>query len=360
MGSFARRIRRVFEGFDGDAILIYNTGLVDSNFTYLSGFTSGIFENTALLAMRNGMTLLTSDLEYETALSQRPKEMTVVRYSGASELRDQLRKRIEGKVVGVDASFLPYHYFRKLKLLSKARKFVDATDALSEARLVKEPSEIANIRKAVGIVKRTFNGIERHFKAGMTEKDLAAQFDNLMRLNGASEPSFKTIVAFGKNAALPHHAPDYSRLKPNEFVLIDAGAKYNNYCSDLTRTFIFMPDRRSEKWRRMDDMIKTVKSAQRLALESIKPGVDGRHVHRIAADYINKAEKGVYNGLFIHSLGHSIGIDVHDGPGLSPFTRNRLDAGMVVSDEPGIYLVGFGGVRFEDDVLVAENGASFL
>lgn len=361
MNSVAGRMRSVFSEFGGDAILIYNTAMVDSNFIYMSGFTSGIFEHTALLVTKNKMVLLTSELEYQTALSQKPKEMKVVKYSGVEELGRHLGKLLDGAVVGVDMEFLPYGYFRKLKRLSRAKKFVDASKAFSKARLVKDDKEIKCIQKAVDIVKHTFNGIESIFRASMTEKMLAAEFDNRMRINGAAEPSFKTIVAFGKNAALPHHAPDDTKLGANEFVLIDAGARFNNYCSDLTRTFIFKPDKSSRKYKDMKQMIDIVKEAQKLALDAVKPGADGMKAHKAAEDHINAANGGVYRGKFIHSLGHSIGIDVHDGGArLSGYSHSKLGKGMVFSDEPGIYITGFGGVRFEDDLLVTEGGARLL
>jgi Xaa-Pro aminopeptidase len=360
MRSVANRIARIFESFKGDAVLLYNTGLVDSNFLYMSGFTSGIFENSTLIVTRRGMLLLTSELEYDTARSQMPREMTVEKCAGGKQLGDKLSAHLRGKVVGVNADFLPYKHFINLKKLSKAKGFIDASAAFSDARLIKDPDEIGSIREAVNIVKRSFAEIDRYFKEGITEKELAAEFDYIMRKHGAAEPSFKTIIAFGKNAALPHHAPDNTRLKENEFVLIDAGAKYKNYCSDLTRTFIFKPDTKSEKYRRMQDMIEVVRKAQSLALKAIRPGEEGSDIHKVAADYINSAHNGIYKGKFIHGLGHSIGIDVHDGARISSLAKTKLEKGMIFSDEPGIYLVGFGGVRFEDDVLVEENGGRFL
>ncbi len=354
------RLRRVFDGFDADSILIYNTGIVDSNFLYLTGFTSGIFERTALIAEPDGMTLITEALEYDTAVEQKPRSMDVVKVSGQDSLNAAIGKKLNGKVVGVNYEALPYAQFNRLKKHSGAKSFVDASAALAAARLIKEPDEIERIRKAVSIVKRSFAGISESFRAGMTELELAAEFDHLMRMHGASGPSFDTIVAFGRNDALPHHAPDSTRLKPNEFLLIDAGARHQRYCSDLTRTFIFRPDERSQRFRRMNDMIEVAKMAQRKALEAMKPGVDGRRIHAIAERIIDNASGGAYKGRFIHSLGHSIGIDVHDGAGLSPRYSNMLQPGMVMSDEPGIYITGFGGVRFEDDVLVEKDGARFM
>lgn len=196
----------------------------------------------------------------------------------------------------------------------------------------------------------------------MTEKQVAAKLDFLMMHHGADEPSFKTIVCFGANSALPHHSPTEAKLRANNLVLIDAGAKYQNYCSDLTRTFIFKPEKHTKRHARMADMYETVKMAHDMAFRAIRPGIPGSSVHKVAQDFIDSYGGGTYKGKFIHALGHSIGIDVHDSEiiALAPKADMKLQKGMVFSDEPGIYVNGFGGVRIEDDIVVTKNGASFL
>ncbi len=193
----------------------------------------------------------------------------------------------------------------------------------------------------------------------MTEKEIAGRLEYLMMQKGADGTSFSSIVSFNENAALPHHMPSNKRLTPNSIVLIDMGARYKNYCSDITRTFMFRPDKSSSRYKRFAEMYGIVEGAQKLAASMIKEGIMGQKVHNAAADHINMAENGRYRGRFIHSLGHAIGIDVHDaGPGL--YGNEKLKAGMVVSNEPGIYVVGFGGVRIEDDVIVKKDGATVL
>lgn len=189
----------------------------------------------------------------------------------------------------------------------------------------------------------------------MTELQLAARFDFLQMGLGASSTSFNTIVCFGSNAAEPHHASGNRKLRKGDIVLIDAGGKFSNYCSDITRTFVFGKKANPRQAR----MIGTVAKAQKLAIGMIRRGVNGKNVHFAAKAFIDSAERGIYKDRFIHSLGHSIGIDVHDGLGLGP-QDNILKAGMVVSVEPGIYVPGFGGARIEDDVLVTENGCEVL
>ena len=172
---------------------------------------------------------------------------------------------------------------------------------------------------------------------------------------------FPTIICFGANAAMPHHMPDDTKLGANEFVLIDCGSRYRNYCSDVTRTFIYKPDRKIAKYKKMLDMYNVVAQAQRIGMSEVMAGAQGKAAHLAAQDCIDKASKGVYKGTFIHSLGHPIGVEVHDvGVGLYPSEKDKLREGMVVSVEPGIYIPGFGGVRIEDDVLVTKKGMRVL
>ncbi|MEM0149752.1 MAG: aminopeptidase P family protein [Candidatus Micrarchaeaceae archaeon] len=359
MRSIALRLSKIFEGANVERIAIINTNIIDSNFLYVSGFTSGIFEDSALILNRKSATLITSQLEYGTALLQKPAEMQVVMAKSRKDFGAALRKHLNKRTVGINGGFLPYSYVKLIRK-SKPKSIIDVSSALGSARLVKDSNEIALMRKANAIAKKAFAQIPAFFREGVTEKQLAAHFDYLMMRNGADGPSFPTIVSFGRNAALPHHMPDDTALKGNSILLIDAGAKYNNYCSDLTRTFIFKPQKDSRKYAKIMDMYRTVKKAQELALHEIKPGAKAYMPHVAAENYINAASNGIYKGRFIHSVGHSIGIDVHDGFGLSSGYKFKLKPGMVFSDEPGIYIEGFGGVRIEDDVLVTEKGAEFF
>jgi len=359
MRSIKNRLAKIFKNAGVDKIVIINTNIVDSNFLYVSGFTSGVFEDSALILDKDYAYLITSELEYATAMLQKPKEMHVIMMKSRNDFYDIMHKQLGGRTVGINGNFLPYNY-AKMVAKSKPKKILDVSGAFTEARLVKDSSEIALMREANTIAKKAFAHIPEYFKRGITEKELAADFDYLMMKNGADSTSFQTIVSFGRNAALPHHMPDETRLEPNSILLIDAGAKYKNYCSDLTRTFIFEPQKSSRKYAKIIEIYNIVKEAQRRALAAIKPGIEASMPHIAAENYINSAIGGKYKGTFIHSVGHSIGIDVHDGVGLSRGYKFRLKPGMVFSDEPGIYVNGFGGVRIEDDVLVTSKGAEFF
>jgi Xaa-Pro dipeptidase len=359
MVSMKPRLARLFAYAKVNHILLINTDREDSNFLYVTGFKGGMFEGTVLLVRKNSMTLFCSPLEYGLAKTQKPKEMKIVLLNKSGMLREALKKELKGKKVGINGSFMPYNVYKTLSSKVKAR-LVDVSEKMSQARLVKDETELKNMRKAIMVTKKALVAGKAALKVGMTETQVAAAIDSKM-LQMGTVPAFTSIVAFDSNSALPHHAPGGARLKPNSIVLFDIGARYNNYCGDMTRTFMFKPKKSSEKYKRLMEMYNTVLKAQSLALSKIKEGAPGSAAHNAADAYINNYKNGIYKGKFIHSLGHSIGIDVHDGgAGLYPSCKTKLKANMVFSDEPGIYIEGFGGVRIEDDVLVAKGASKFL
>ena len=363
MGTIKKRLEKIFRSADFDALLLMNTGEADSNFRYVSNLTSGVFEDSILIAFPDKVHLLTSPLEYEDAMKGKESIMEVTQATSqyyAERIPAILGKLLHGKRVGINASFLPYGNYLGLKRMMKAGSVVDASSVLQDARAIKDADEIRLMRKAVSITKKAFSGIGAYMKEGITETDLAGKFNMLLSEHGAGDLAFRTIAAFGANAALPHHASDWTRLKPNEFVLIDAGGKYMNYCADLTRTVIYKPDKRSERYKRMEEMIGVVKTAHAESAKLMVDGAKAAEVHAFAESYINSFANGRYKGRFIHSLGHSIGIDVHDGLRIGNASKTVLRSGMVFSDEPGIYIPGFGGVRIEDDVLIGKGSSTIF
>ncbi len=356
-----RRLGRVFDETNFDKILILNTGSADPNFLYVTGFTSGLFEYSYLVLDKEKARLFTSALEYETAVAQKSIGLEVIRIESAEQFKSAMGKELDGLRIGINEAFVPVRSYKSIRKNYKTKRLLDATKAFERARLIKDEEEIANIRKAVGITKLAQVLIQKEFKEGMTELELSSKFDALCGSLGSDGPSFKTIVCFGKNAALPHHSPDQTRLQYGDFILVDAGSRSGNYCSDLTRTFVFGDDKaRITDWDEKEKIIKIVKEAQVKAIRGIRPGVKGKDIDKIARNYIDRAENGRYKGTFIHSLGHSLGLEVHDGAGFSPNEETIIKEGMVITVEPGIYINGFGGVRIEDDVLVAVDGSLVL
>ncbi len=359
--NLKERIGKVFKNAAGvEKIVIVNTGIQDPNFLYITGFTSGLFEYSYLVMDEKGAKLFTSALEYETAVEQDAKGLDIIKIENRSSFVKMIKEEIEGSVVGINGAFLPYQIYKSIEK-HKPGKIEDVSEAFLKARLVKDADEVARIRKAASITKWALMLIQKEFKEGMTEHQLAAKFDNLCSSMGSQGPSFRTIVCFGKDAALPHHFPDDTKLKYGDFVLIDAGCLVDNYASDMTRTFVFGREKATLKdYKEMDEMMKVVKDAQVRAIKAIRPGVKGKEIDKAARDYIEGFKDGKYKGTFIHSLGHSLGLEVHDGPGFSPREETVIKKDMVITVEPGIYINGFGGVRIEDDVLVTKDGALVL
>ncbi len=361
--TLSNRIKNVFRAAKGiRSILIVNTGSEDPNFIYMTDLIGGLFEGSLLLVTNSGVTLFTSPLEYELAREQLNNGIRIVNLNKKDKL-EILVNAVKGKKVGINGNFIPYEMYRRLKKRLKVKEFVDVSEAFEKARQVKDSNEIKRIKDANIITKRAIAEVQRGLKAGMTEKQAASRFDSLILKLGADGTSFPSIVCFGRNAALPHHSPDKTKLRYGDFVLIDVGVKMDNYCSDVTRTIIFGKGRgRIKDYGRKAEILKIVKDAQSLAIRSIKEGQIGENPHLIAEKHINSACNGRYKGTFIHSLGHSIGIEVHDGSGrfLTPGSKLVLRAGMVTSVEPGIYVPGFGGARFEDDIVVTKKGAIVL
>lgn len=359
MVSMKARLTRLFAKSKVNQILITNTSKKDPNFVYLTGFSDGVFEGSVLLVNKSSMTLFVDPLDYGTAKRERPREMKIVLLNKSGMLRKALKKSIGGKTVGINGSFMPYNTYRTLSSRVKV-KLVDASEQLLSARLVKDELELSNMRKAVSLTKKALSAGKSALRVGMSETDAAAAIDAAM-LKMGSAPAFTSIVAFDANSAIPHHTPGNSRLRPNSIVLFDIGAGYKGYCGDMSRTFMFMPNKKSGKYKRFQEMYDTVITAQRLALKKIKEGSPAKSSHLEAENYINTHRGGIYKGKFVHALGHSIGVEVHDGSvGLYPNCSAKLERNMIFSDEPGIYIEGFGGVRIEDDVLVGKGSSSFI
>jgi Xaa-Pro aminopeptidase len=188
---------------------------------------------------------------------------------------------------------------------------------------------------------------------GIYEFELAAEIDYLMQKNGADKSAFTTISSFGRNSAEPHYAHGNVKLKKGDFVLCDFGSCYKKYNSDITRTFVY--GKSSEKQKSMH---KVVLEAQRIGFNEIKPGVIAHKVYDEVKKSIDDTE---FKDRFIHALGHSIGLSVHDGgAGFSYDSMIELEENMVFTVEPGVYIPGFGGVRIEDDILINEDGIEIL
>ena len=218
-------------------------------------------------------------------------------------------------------------------------------------RSVKEQEEIEKIRASQRVNEEVFEEVLSNIKIGMSEKELSFMiFKGLMEK--ADGPSFPPIVASGPNSSLPHAVPTERRIKEHEPIIIDMGARLNGYCSDMTRTvFLGEPGEEFKK------IYNVVKDAQKRAKERIRAGITAREADSFSRDFITEKGLGKY---FLHSLGHGVGIAIHEAPALSKRSRKNLKIGMVITIEPGIYLPGKGGVRLEDMAVVKEDGVDVI
>ena len=235
------------------------------------------------------------------------------------------------------------------KLKSTGLEIVDSFPAFTAAMSVKEDYESAYIEKACEIADKAFTALLGDIKEGMTENEVAALLEYLMRKFGASGTSFATIVAFGENSSVPHHETGLRKLKSGDIVLIDFGCKYGGYCSDCTRTFLFGEDGKHGDFKKA---YGHVLEAHMLVKEEVISGMTGKTADAVARDCLKNYG---LDKLFTHSLGHGIGINVHEFPYISPKSEDILKDGMVFSDEPGVYIAGSFGIRIEDTVTLKDG-----
>jgi Xaa-Pro aminopeptidase len=228
-----------------------------------------------------------------------------------------------------------------------------AAGGLVEAeRAVKEPVEVEAIRAAAALVDEIYAWLAEQGLVGRTEREVALALEQEMRVRGAEGPSFPSIVAAAENGALPHAVPRDVAIPERTLVTLDIGARVDGYCSDCTRTWAT-----GELDDDLGELYETVLHAQETALAAVRPGLEGREVDAVARDLIAAAGHGEHFG---HGLGHGVGLDVHEAPRLARTATGRLEAGNVVTVEPGIYLPGRGGARIEDLVVVTEDGHEVL
>ena len=307
---------------------------------YLTGFSSSF---GYVLSDKSGSTFYT-DLRYLEAAENLLKGSEIA----VKKFDTPIEKLLSSyKQVAVPLERIGYLDYKKLQ--NAGLEIVDSSPAFTQAMSVKDEQEIENIKKACEITDKAFNQLLGEIKEGMTENEVAAVLEFLMRKGGASGSSFDTIVGFGENSSVPHHETGMRKLRFGDIILIDFGCKYEGYCSDCTRTFLFGDDKKHEDFKKA---YSHVLEAHMLVKEQLKSGMTGCEADAIARNYLKK--HGL-DELFTHSLGHGIGINIHEFPRLSPKSEDKLVNGMVFSDEPGIYLAGKYGIRIEDTIMLDKD-----
>lgn len=301
--------------------------LESNNITYLSGFKPS---SNSIVVIKDEAVLYTPKMDMEDASNR--SNIPVAEFKSLDEIIDGLKG-----IVGIEKS-MPISIYKKICVNYKTK----INDILESKRMIKSADEIKNIQKAINIAEKSLLNIE----ISGTEIEVAADLEYELKSNGSLKPAFETIIASGIRSSIPHAAISFNNIISP--VVIDWGAVYNNYRSDITRTFI-----ENEKH---SEIFNIVLEAQKEAIKVIKPGIKSSYVDKVARKVI--ADYG-YEKNFIHSTGHGLGLDVHENPTLSLKSNFKLQKGMVITVEPGIYIKDKFGIRIEDDILI-KNKAKVL
>lgn len=339
-----KRLRRRVSESDAAALVVTHL----PNVRYLSGFTG----SAAILVVESGSATLFTDGRYAVQAPQEVKPAGVqviippggiLKAAGEHLARHSHRR---GKLLAAyDPAQLTVSQFKDLRRAAGSRiSWTSGAGWVEDLRAIKSTAEIAKMRAAARLISRVFEQVVPLIRPGVTELDLAAEIDYRMRKLGASGPSFETIVASGPRAALPHANPTSKRLRRNELVVLDAGAILADYCSDMTRTvFVGRAPNRVKMWYR------AVLDAQQAGIAAVAAGIESGAPDAAARRVLDLQGLGKY---FVHSTGHGVGLEIHEAPRLAKGQKAKLQVGMVVTIEPGIYVEGVGGIRIEDDVAI--------
>ena len=349
------KIQALLRRKGADALLVSQP----ENRRYLSGYTATdltIAESSGvLLVPARGTPLLLTDSRYHLQAEKEAAdfEVELLRNSLLAALKKVLRR------LGIRRLIFESHYLlhaAALKLLDLGQQqgieMIPRSGIIEKLRTRKSGAEIERIQRSVLLNEAVFQEVYAKLKPGQTEREVALAIESTMMRKGAEAPAFPTIVAAGPNAALPHAVPTERAINKGEAIIIDMGLRLDGYCSDMTRTVVL-----GAVDSKVLEIIRLVRRAQLAALKTIRAGISARDVDRAAREVIAAAG---YGKNFGHGLGHGVGLAVHEPPFLNRRRRNKLQPGMVVTVEPGIYLPGWGGVRLENMIVVEEKGCTVL
>lgn len=348
-GQFLKRRREVVKELkrrELDCLLVTRP----ANWYYLTGFTG---ESGVVVVTPGGTTLIT-DGRFTTQAREETGGVRVELQKGTlfAAAGEWLRQRGIRRA-GYDPGQWTVAQWKALKKASGTKcQTIEAGGVVERLRMKKGPQELAAMRKAAILAGEVLESVLKLLKPGVREDEIGAEIEYRMKKRGASGVSFESIVASGKRAALPHARPTSKRLRKNELVVLDLGAILGHYCSDITRTvYVGRASERIRKW------YGAVQEAQEAAVRAVRAGVSCGEVDAAARDVLKKHRLDAY---FVHSTGHGLGLEVHEEPRVARGQAIRLEAGNVITIEPGIYVEGVGGIRLEDDVAVHSHGSEVL
>jgi Xaa-Pro aminopeptidase len=341
------KLRKLLHKSDADAMLVTSF----TNVTYLTGFTG---DDSYLLLRREGEVLL-SDPRYTTQLEQECAGLELaIRPPGVGMLETIERevKKARPKRLAIEAASMTAGLRDQIADKLTKTELASTSDLVEQLRVTKDQQEIDQIRVAIWQAEKAFGVLRASLRPEQTEKEVADELEHQLRRFGAKCASFPSIIAVGDHAALPHARPTGRKIGEADFVLVDWGADAGLYKSDLTRVLVTakIPPK-------LERIYRVVLRAQEQAIAAIRPGISCQAVDAVARGIIHEAGFGKNFG---HGLGHGIGLEIHEAPRLAASQAVKLEAGMVVTVEPGIYLPDWGGVRIEDDVLVTKTGCEIL
>ena len=332
-----------------DALLISHL----PNIRYLCGFSG----SAGLLLVEESGSVFFTDFRYATQAREEVKaaKVVVARKSALQSVREWLgrRKRARGWTIGVEAEHFTLADKKRLSdLLPSGMRLKHGPPAVERARMVKDAEELGRIRNAVALGAKLFDRALEALRPGVTEAEVAAELEYAARRAGAEEMSFPTIIASGARSALPHGRASTQVIGPGGFVVCDFGVILAGYCSDQTRTVWVgsVPDEARRAY-------EAVREAQQAAVDAVRPGIAVGEVDAAARKVLRKA--GLARN-FTHSIGHGVGLEIHEAPRVAAGQRDLLQPGMVITIEPGVYFPGKWGVRIEDMVAVTAGGRDVL
>jgi Xaa-Pro aminopeptidase len=340
-----QEVRKYLENSRLDALLVSHLPHV----RYLTGFSGS---NGLCIITRQKQFFLT-DRRYRDQVKSETKgfEIVIAR-DGLLEATRQFHILSRQRRIGLESQYMSVATLANLKKLFPHSSAVPSRSVIESIAAVKDEREISFIQRAVHITDRVFQKILGILKAGQSELEIGAEISYWHKRYGAEGDAFEPIVASGARGALPHGRPSEKKISKGDLVTLDFGCRYNGYSSDLTRTVaVGRPGARAKK------IYGVVLDAQCKAIDASQAGVKTAHLDRLARDHIKREGFGKY---FSHSLGHGLGIEIHEQLRLSASSKETLKAGNVVTIEPGIYVPGFGGVRIEDDIVIRQNGCDVL
>ena len=341
MLDIVERNKKIFSNLreEVDCIISIKRDCPNPTFSYITGLVRGFFEGSIAVCRRDDgrVKLITSGLD---KVKEEHLDVFIARKKEDVErkVRDLIR---DCSILGFDARYTSFRDYRLIRKWAKGKKLKDVSRGILLSRLKKDDHEIRLIRRACKISERVFEEILDGLKEGVSEREVSLKIDKLVREFGGDGTAFESVVAFGKNSAIPHHIPGMKKLRRNEIVLLDFGARYEGYVSDITRSFVY--GKANEKIKRMFEIVR---KAQDIGRRAVREGTRFETVHRKVSEFI---ERTPFRGRFIHSTGHTIGLEVHDGFSLAKGAKEKFSDGVVFTIEPGIYLKSIGGIRIEDD-----------